>query len=183
MKSPKRETAAQRSAMMSRIRSKDTKPEMLVRKALHRLGFRFRLHVRGLPGKPDIVLPKYGTVIQVKGCFWHGHTCIDGRIPKSNRDYWVPKLAKNKERDLANGRKLRRLGWSVRSLWECRVCSLSPEGMDRLLTNMLQGHQGAASIPRNVGLQSGKVSQSAAGEKLGNVLRSSNYRQKQRVLD
>ena len=75
------ETTPARSANMARIRSKDTKPEMLVRRALHRLGFRFRLHVRGLPGRPDIVLPKYRTVIQVKGCFWQGHTCPDGRLP------------------------------------------------------------------------------------------------------
>src|SRR5271157_2151848 len=102
MKTSKGETAAERSAMMSRIRSKDTKPEILVRKALHRLGFRFRLHIPDLPGHPDIVLPKFGTIIQVKGCFWHGHTCRDGRLPKSNREYWVPKLLRNKERDIAN---------------------------------------------------------------------------------
>ena len=125
MKPSKSETAAERSAMMSRIRSKDTKPEMLVRKSLHRLGFRFRLHVRDLPGHPDIVLPKFMTIIQVKGCFWHGHTCRDGRLPKSNREYWVPKLLRNKERDISNERKLRRLGWSVRTLWECRICALS----------------------------------------------------------
>jgi len=87
---PKLKTTAARSANMARIRSKDTKPEMLVRKALHRLGFRFRLHVRNLPGCPDIVLPKYQTIIQVKGCFWHGHTCRDGRLPNSNREYWIP---------------------------------------------------------------------------------------------
>jgi DNA mismatch endonuclease (patch repair protein) len=125
MKISKGETAAMRSAMMSRIRSKDTKPEMLVRKALHRLGFRFRLHVRDLPGRPDIVLPKYRIIIQVKGCFWHGHTCRDGRFPKSNREYWVPKLLRNKERDISNERKLRRMSWSVRTLWECRICGLS----------------------------------------------------------
>jgi DNA mismatch endonuclease (patch repair protein) len=92
MKDKEIETTAQRSANMSRIRSKDTKPEMLVRRALHRLGFRFRLHVRDLPGRPDVVLAKYRTVIQVKGCFWHGHTCPDGRLPKSNLDFWIPKL-------------------------------------------------------------------------------------------
>jgi DNA mismatch endonuclease (patch repair protein) len=117
------QTPPERSANMSRIRSKDTKPEMLVRKALHRLGFRFRLHMRELPGRPDIVLPKYRTVIQVKGCFWHGHSCPDGRLPKSNRDYWVPKLLGNRRRDLANDRKLRRLGRSVHNLWERRVCT------------------------------------------------------------
>src|ERR1700679_3894425 len=98
------ETSPERSANMSRIRSKDTKPEMLVRKALHRLGFRFRLHVRGLPGRPDIVLPKYRTVIQVKGCFWHGHTCPDGRMPKSNEDYWVPKLLREPRWDILDVR-------------------------------------------------------------------------------
>jgi DNA mismatch endonuclease (patch repair protein) len=129
MVSPKSEAAAKRSETMSRIRSKDTKPEMLVRKALHRLGFRFRVHVRDLPGCPDIVLPKYSTIIQVKGCFWHGHTCRDGRLPKSNREYWVPKLLRNKERDISNERKLRRMGWSVRTLWECRrlTCSVREE--------------------------------------------------------
>lgn len=136
MKSSKSETSAARSANMSRIRSKDTKPEMLVRRALHRLGFRFRLHVRGLPGCPDIVLPKYRTVIQVKGCFWHGHTCRDGRLPKSNRAYWVPKLLQNQKRDHANDRKLRRLGWSVHSIWECRAFKLSPEALNCWLTNL-----------------------------------------------
>jgi DNA mismatch endonuclease (patch repair protein) len=95
----KSKPSAARSANMAAIRSKDTKPEIAVRKALHRMGFRFRLHVRELPGQPDIVLPKYRTVIQVKGCFWHQHTCADGRLPKSNRDYWVAKLLRKWERD------------------------------------------------------------------------------------
>jgi DNA mismatch endonuclease, patch repair protein len=137
MKATASETTPERSANMSRIRSKDTKPEMLVRKALFRLGFRFRLHVRGLPGRPDIVLSKYQIVIQIKGCFWHGHTCPDGRLPKSNRDYWVPKLLKNRERDISNDRKLRRLGWSVRNLWECRVCGLDQGSLGEILTGML----------------------------------------------
>jgi DNA mismatch endonuclease (patch repair protein) len=137
MKTSKVETIAERSAIMSRIRSKDTKPEMLVRKALHRLGFRFRLHALSLPGRPDIVLPKYKTIIQVKGCFWHGHTCRDGREPKSNREYWVPKLIRNKQRDISNDRKLRRLGWSVHNLWECRICAFSQEGLDLMLASML----------------------------------------------
>jgi DNA mismatch endonuclease (patch repair protein) len=145
------ETTPERSAMMARIRSVDTKPEMLVRRALHRLGFRFRLHVRGLPGRPDIVLPKYRTVIQVKGCFWHGHTCRDGRLPKSNRDYWVPKLLQNRRRDRTNERKLRVLGWSVRNLWECRICGLSRVGLDRRLTRMFQGN---SSSRRYAGIRS-----------------------------
>jgi len=136
MKTSKYETAAKRSEMMSRIRSKDTKPVMLIRKALHRLGFRFRLHVRDLPGCPDIVLPKYRIIIQVKGCFWHGHTCRDGRLPKSNREYWVPKMLKNRERDKSNERKLRCLGWSVRILWECQICTISQESLDEVLASV-----------------------------------------------
>lgn len=132
-----KETRAQRSANMARIRSKDTKPELLVRHALHRLGFRFRLHARDLPGHPDIVLPKYQIIIQVKGCFWHGHTCVDGRLPKSNRAYWLPKLRKNKERDKRNDRKLRSLGWSVRNLWECQVCALSAKLLQELLASII----------------------------------------------
>jgi DNA mismatch endonuclease (patch repair protein) len=114
-------TTPERSALMSRIRAKNTQPEMLVRRALHGLGYRFRLHVRDLPGCPDIVLRRYATVIQVKGCFWHGHRCLKGRLPRSNRFYWVPKLRRNKARDLTNERKLRRMGWRVRTIWECRL--------------------------------------------------------------
>lgn len=128
---------ASRSANMARIRSKDTKPELLVRQALHRLGFRFRLHVAELPGRPDIVLPRHRKIIEVRGCFWHGHTCIDGRVPKSNQDYWVPKLRRNRTRDSTNTRKLRQLGWSVRSLWECQVCKLSRPELEGLLRRLL----------------------------------------------
>jgi DNA mismatch endonuclease (patch repair protein) len=134
---PKLKTTAARSANMARIRSKDTKPEMLVRKALHRLGFRFRLHVRNLPGCPDIVLPKYQTIIQVKGCFWHGHTCRDGRLPNSNREYWIPKLLGNRKRDLSNERKLRHLGWSVYCLWECRICNCDQKQLEKLVLKLL----------------------------------------------
>jgi len=137
MPNPRLATTPSRSALMSRIRSKDTKPEMLVRRALHRLGFRFRLHVRSLPGCPDIVLPKCGTIIQVKGCFWHGHCCPDGKFPKSNSDYWVPKLLRNRERDSTNERKLRRLGWSVHSIWECHLSGCDQIGLDALLLRML----------------------------------------------
>lgn len=130
-------TSPERSANMARIRSKDTKPEMLVRKALHRLGFRYRLHVRDLPGRPDIVLRRYRTIIEVKGCFWHGHKCIDGRVPKSNRDYWEPKLARNQVRDRANVRKLRALGWSVHCLWECQVYKLDENALRSQLSRIM----------------------------------------------
>ena len=111
-----------RSEVMSAIRSKNTKPEIRVRSELHRKGYRFRLHVKDLPGKPDLVLPKYRTAIQVRGCFWHGHTCSDGHLPKSRQEYWIPKLEKNKLRDSQRDTELRNLGWSVLVVWECE-CS------------------------------------------------------------
>ena len=110
-----------RSAVMAAIRSKDTKPEMAIRSALHRLGYRFRLHVGSLPGRPDIVLPRHLIAIQVRGCFWHGHSCPDGRLPKSRPEYWLPKLAGNKTRDRRNDRKLRATGWSIVVVWECQT--------------------------------------------------------------
>ena len=110
-----------RSENMRRIRSKNTKPEMILRKAIFKLGYRFRLHLKRLPGKPDIVLPKYKTVIQVRGCFWHGHNCIDGHIPKSREEYWRPKLLRNKQRDYINDKKLRKNGWSIIIVWECKI--------------------------------------------------------------
>jgi DNA mismatch endonuclease (patch repair protein) len=106
---------------MAAIRSADTTPELAVRRALHAMGVRFRLHVAGLPGRPDVVMRKLKLVIQVKGCFWHGHRCLKGRIPGVNRAYWRTKIAGNKARDKRNENRLRAMGWSVRTLWECRV--------------------------------------------------------------
>jgi DNA mismatch endonuclease, patch repair protein len=114
-------TPEQRSAIMSRIRSKDTHPEIVVRRMLHVMGFRFRLHVRSLPGCPDIVLPKHSIAVQVRGCFWHLHRCMKRRLPKTNVGYWLPKLEGNRARDIENDRKLRRLGWKVRTIWECQL--------------------------------------------------------------
>ena len=131
-----------RSEVMRRIRSKDTKPEVRLRSALHRAGLRFRLHDSSLPGKPDIVLRKYRTAIQVRGCFWHGHSCIDGHVPKSRRSYWKPKLASNKERDARNDRRLRRMGWSVLVVWECRC--MTDKGLKkevgRILLHLARHH-------------------------------------------
>ena len=115
-------TPEKRSEVMARIRSKDTKPEKQLRSALHRAGFRFRLHRRSLPGSPDLVFPARRKAIFVHGCFWHSHRCKNGsRLPKSNRDYWVPKLAENKRRDRKNRRKLAALGWRSLTVWECEV--------------------------------------------------------------
>lgn len=116
-------TVAQRSERMSRIRGRDTKPEMLVRRFLHGQGFRYRLHVRDLPGRPDLVLPKYGAVVFVEGCFWHGHSCQKGRIPRTNPTFWEDKVATNRARDRRNQRALTRLGWRVIRVWECQLAT------------------------------------------------------------
>ena len=110
-----------RSGMMSRIRSKNTGPEKYVRKELRKRGFNFTLHKKNLPGKPDIVLKKYKTVINVNGCFWHHHNCGKYNIPKNNRKFWLNKFKKNKERDKINSKKLRKLGWKVYKVWECNL--------------------------------------------------------------
>ncbi len=104
---------------MSRIRSKDTKPEKTIRSLLFRSGYRFRLHRKDLPGKPDIVLPKYQTAILVHGCFWHLHGCEFSSIPESRREWWEAKLKGNKDRDLGNLEKLINSGWRVVIIWEC----------------------------------------------------------------
>ncbi|MBX6763924.1 MAG: DNA mismatch endonuclease Vsr [Rubrobacteraceae bacterium] len=110
-----------RSRLMSRVRSRDTAPERTVRSLLHRLGYRFRLHRKDLPGKPDIVLPRYKTVIFVHGCFWHGHDCPKGRLPKTNGEFWSNKIARNRQRDLEHEKALKQLGWSVLTVWECQL--------------------------------------------------------------
>jgi DNA mismatch endonuclease (patch repair protein) len=107
---------------MSRIRGKNTKPEILVRKELHARGFRFRLYNRKLPGSPDIVLPKYGVAIMVNGCFWHGHEgCKYYVLPKTNTEFWKTKIERNRERDLDRRIQLRDKGWHVIQLWECQL--------------------------------------------------------------
>lgn len=113
-----------RSDMMSGIKGKDTRPEMLVRKALHRKGFRFRLHRRDLPGKPDIVLQKYKTVVFVNGCFWHGHGCHLFKWPKSNQDFWVQKINDTVARDRSCRDSLEKAGWNVITVWECSLRNL-----------------------------------------------------------
>ena len=112
----------ERSRNMSRIRSKDTTPEKMVRSFLHKNGFRFRLHVKELPGKPDIVLPKYKTVIEVRGCYWHRHNCKKGQsCPSSNVEFWQRKFESNVIRDQYTEYRLKKLGWNVIIVWECEV--------------------------------------------------------------
>ncbi len=127
----------ERSALMGRIRSKDTKPEVAVRSMLHRLGYRFRLHRKDLPGRPDIVLPKHRKIILVQGCFWHGHTCRLASKPKSNEKYWSDKIATNQARDARNADALALQGWTVLELWECEVRRLV--GLEEKLRTFLQG--------------------------------------------
>lgn len=114
--------SATRSRMMAAIREKNTGPEIVVRRYLHALGYRFRIHRKDLPGKPDIVMPKLRTCIFVHGCFWHRHPdCRYAYTPKSRLDFWLPKFAKNIERDLAAQSALRELGWNVVIIWECET--------------------------------------------------------------
>ena len=127
-------SSKRRSEIMSRIRAKGTKPEMAVRQLAHSMGYRFRLHRADLPGTPDMVFPSRRKLIFVHGCFWHQHSgCPDGRIPKSNRDYWRKKLGRNVERDREHQVALREMGWEVLVIWECQVQS------GRSASRILQG--------------------------------------------
>lgn len=113
---------AKRSYVMSRVSSKDTKPEKIVRSYLHRAGLRFRLHGPGLPGKPDLVLAKYRTVVFVHGCFWHRHKgCKRATTPKTRKEFWMEKFEKNKARDRRNSRQLKENGWHVIVIWACEL--------------------------------------------------------------
>lgn len=127
-----------RSYNMSQIKGKNTKPEIVVRKFLHSKGHRFRLHTKELPGKPDIVLPKYKTVIFIHGCFWHGHkNCKYFVIPKTKTEWWVNKIETNKRTDKKNYLKLKKLGWGIITLWECKLRSKKLENtLSKLLLKL-----------------------------------------------
>lgn len=114
-------TPEQRRLNMSRIRGRDTKPEFAVRRALHSMGFRYRLHVGDLPGRPDLVLPKWRCIVQVHGCFWHGHGCALFRWPATRQDFWQEKIAGNVRRDRRNEAELMKRGWRVVTVWECAL--------------------------------------------------------------
>ncbi|WP_299955406.1 very short patch repair endonuclease [uncultured Roseobacter sp.] len=121
-------TPARRSENMRRIKSKGMKPEMVVRRLVHGLGYRYRLHRKDLPGKPDLVFVSRRSVVFVHGCFWHQHDCRDGRVPSSNREYWELKLARNVERDRKTRRELEAAGWRVLVIWECELNQLEDVG-------------------------------------------------------
>lgn len=124
---------------MSRIRGKDTKPEVLLRSLLHRRGFRFRLHAPGLPGKPDIVLPKYRTVIFVHGCFWHRHKgCSNATMPKTRSGFWTEKFRRTVERDREKQTQLESAGWQVLTVWECELNADPMETMKFIENNIVE---------------------------------------------
>lgn len=137
---PKADIDPARSAQMALVRGKDTKPEMVVRRLVHALGYRFRLHRKDLPGKPDIVLPRLRKAIEVRGCFWHQHpdpACSRARIPKTRQDFWVPKLLRNAARDSANEASLMNLGWDLLVVWECETVPSRREELAARLTAFL----------------------------------------------
>jgi len=155
---------AVRSRMMSGIRGSNTRPEIFVRRGLHRLGFRFRLHARDIPGRPDIVLPKYNALIIVNGCFWHGHDCRYFKKPKSNSDFWISKITSNIKRDACNLVIQRDLGWRVLVIWECAIrgagFSSGPERVIDSITKWLRSDSTAAFIDET-GLREGTCFQTA----------------------
>ena len=115
-------TVAERSRLMAKIKGKNTRPEIAVRSLLHRVGYRFRIHVSSLPGRPDIVLPKYRTVVFVHGCFWHRHKgCKASTNPKSHKRFWSDKFARNIANDKKHRRQLRHMGWKVVTVWQCQL--------------------------------------------------------------
>lgn len=122
-----------RSRMMSRIRGKNTKPEQVIRRGLFSRGFRFRLHDPKLPGKPDLVFPKYRTVVFINGCFWHGHGCHLFRMPSTNRQFWETKIQRNRENDTRNIVVLSAAGWKVMTVWECAIRGKSDAAISELL--------------------------------------------------
>jgi DNA mismatch endonuclease (patch repair protein) len=128
-------TPEKRSALMRNVKGKHTAPELIVRRMLHRLGFRFRLHRKDLPGKPDIVLPSRSKIVLVNGCYWHGHDCRYGKLPKSRLEFWAPKIEANRARDARNLRDLENAGWDVLVVWQCET--RDPAALERSLLGFL----------------------------------------------
>lgn len=139
-------TAQKRTTIMRAIRGTDTKPECLVRRLVHGLGYRFRLHVRQLPGNPDLVFPARRKIVFVHGCFWHRHQCRRGQsTPKTRTVFWQEKLESNKRRDDKNRRKLYRLGWSAIAVWECQTAPKKREALMTRLVRFLEKPHGSPS--------------------------------------
>ncbi len=125
-------SAEKRSRMMAGIRGKNTKPELVIRKALHQQGFRYRLHAKDLPGKPDLVFPRYKAVILVNGCFWHGHGCHLFKWPSSREEFWKRKITRNKEKDTENLEAMKKAGWRVLTAWECALKGKTRRPLDEV---------------------------------------------------
>lgn len=141
-----------RSKQMARVRGRDTKPELAVRRALHAAGMRFRLHLRDLPGKPDIVLPSRRLAIFVHGCFWHRHpdpACKLARLPKTRLDFWLPKLEANRQRDIRNESALRETGWTVKTIWECELTNASK--LTQFIVDCRETPQTGRLVPKTAG--------------------------------
>lgn len=135
-------TQQKRSEVMSKIRSKNTKPELIVRRFLFAQGFRFRLHQETLPGRPDIILKKFNSIVFVNGCFWHGHdNCKHFNMPQSRLEYWVPKIKKNISKDLEVKKQLRKLGWNVFTIWECQLKTRKVEKTLSTLKKRISRHR------------------------------------------
>ncbi len=161
-------TSNQRKYCMSRIRGKNTKPEIMVRKGLHARGFRFRLHNKKLPGSPDIVLLKYGVAIMINGCFWHGHMgCRYATKPKSNIEFWESKIARNRHRDEVTEAHLLALGWHVITIWECelRRADKTAERIDKLVEEICD-----AGLMKQKRAEQTKVSRMEAKQRLQEYL-------------
>lgn len=125
-------SASKRSQMMAGIRGKNTQPELVIRKELHSLGFRYRLHDSRLPGKPDLAFPKYNAVILVHGCFWHGHECHLFKWPSSRKEFWRKKITRNQEKDLETLSSLRKDGWRILTLWECALKGRTRKPLEKI---------------------------------------------------
>lgn len=151
-------TTEQRRLNMSRIRGKDTKPEMLIRRGLHAKGMRYRLHDRSLPGRPDLVFPMYHSVVLIHGCFWHAHGCALSKLPETRKDFWETKLAANVSRDRRAVEALSASGWRVLTIWECALRGRARLTLDVVLdatTRFLRGEIPLAELPRDLGHLSG----------------------------
>lgn len=137
-------TPEKRSEIMSAVRTRDTGPELFVRKLLFAQGYRYRLHRKGSPGRPDIVFPGRSKAVFVHGCFWHGHRCSKGRLPKSHLRYWRPKMSENKKRDARNLAQLKRIGWHTLVVWQCEL------GNDKMLMRKLKAFLGRPNIRKRI---------------------------------
>jgi len=146
-------TPEQRSYIMRSVRSRNTGPELIVRQILHRMGFRFRLHRKSLSGCPDIVLARHRAIIFVHGCFWHGHACSKGRLPKSRLGFWTKKIVQNRRRDSESVRSLRKAGWRILTIWQCQT--KDERGLRSKLLRFLGARKGIARS-RSTRIRSGR---------------------------